>query len=217
MIRGLLFDMDGVLVDTEPVHAEARRRTYEKYGIPYDLVRDIPVIGRNTDAIFADVDIRVPFPVPLCEAVRFKRDAFVSLLGGALEPLPGVRALLDWSRGRFRVALVTASARQNVMAVLAGTGLAKCFDALVVAEDVKKWKPDPESYLLAAERLGLKPAECAVFEDSPVGAASARAAGMKVIGVNTGQGGKSPKAADRVVDDLESGAGAVRAFLEDNT
>ena len=77
--------------------------------------------------------------------------------------------------------------------------------------------PDPESYLLAAERLGLKPAECAVFEDSPVGAASARAAGMKVIGVNTGQGGKSPKAADRVVDDLESGAGAVRAFLEDNT
>lgn len=214
MTAALLFDLDGVIVDTEPVHEEARRRIYARHGIPLDRVCDIPVIGRNTDAIFADVHARIPFPIPLDQAIREKRDCFVALLGGHVAPLPGVRDLLARVRGRLKTALVTASARQNVAAVLRGTGLEAAFDAVVAAEDVTRWKPDPEGYQCAAERLKVAPADCVVIEDSPVGVEAARAAGMRVIGVRTGQGAKTPKAADLIVDNLEKGRDAVLAFIE---
>jgi HAD superfamily hydrolase (TIGR01509 family) len=214
-IKAVLFDMDGVVVDTEPVHEESRRLTYFKYGISYNKVRDIPVIGRNTDAIFADVHARYPFPVELKTAIKMKRDIFVDLLGNSVEPLPGVAKLIKWAKKKHNIALVTASAKQNVEAVLKGTGLTGMFDALVVAEDVRKWKPDPEGYLLAAFRLNVNPENCAVLEDSPVGVASAKAAGMKVIGVMTGQGGTAPKEADLLVDNLEVGADSVHRFIEE--
>lgn len=213
MTAALLFDLDGVVVDTEPVHEEARRRVYARHGIPLERVRDIPVIGRNTDAIFSEIHARVPFPIPLTQAIREKRDEFVSLLGNSVTPLPGVRDLLARVRGRLKTALVTASARQNVDAVLRGTGLANAFDAVVAAEDVALWKPDPEGYLLAAKRLKIAPPSCVVIEDSPVGVEAGRAAGMRVIGVRTGQGGQSPKDADLVVDDLEHGLPELLAFI----
>jgi len=214
-IKAVLFDMDGVVVDTEPVHEESRRLTYLKYGIPYDKVRDIPVIGRNTDAIFADVNARFPFPVELKTAIKAKRDIFVDLLGKHVDLLPGVAECIEYFRLRYRIALVTASARQNVDAVLAGSGLTGRFHALVVAEDVKRWKPDPEGFLLAASRLDVKPEDCVVIEDSPVGVAAAKAAGMRVIGVRTGQGGTAPKEAHLMVDDLDSGSETVIKFVEE--
>lgn len=214
-IKAILFDMDGVVVDTEPVHEESRRLTYLKYGISYDSVRDIPVIGRNTDAIFADVNDRFPFPVELKTAIKVKRDIFVELLGKHVDLLPGVSVAIEYFRNRYRIALVTASARQNVDAVLAGSSLTGKFHALVVAEDVTKWKPDPEGFLLAASRLSVKAEECVVIEDSPVGVAAAKAAGMRVIGVRTGQGGTAPKEADLMVDDLYTGRNEVIKFIEE--
>jgi beta-phosphoglucomutase-like phosphatase (HAD superfamily) len=87
MKRALLFDMDGVLVDTEAVHHEARLSVYRKYGMDYGKLRHIPVAGRNTDAIFGDVHAVLPFPVPLKQAVEEKRARFVSLLERSIAPL----------------------------------------------------------------------------------------------------------------------------------
>ena len=213
MTRALLFDMDGVLVDTEKVHQAARLLVYQKYGMDFEKLKDIPVIGRNTDAIFLDVQARLPFPVPLTQVIGEKRDIFVSLLRGPIEPLPGVKKLLAEYRGKLKIALVSASARQNIEAVMNNTGLYIYFDTIVCAEDVKFFKPDPESYLLGARKLGVEPAECVVFEDSRVGVLAAKNAGARVVGVTTGHGGESLPLADLVVADMAVGSREIKRFI----
>lgn len=212
--RAVLFDMDGVVVDTEPVHELSRRIVYAKHGIPLDIALSVPVIGRNTDAIFADINRKYPFPVPLEMAIQQKRDEFVKSLGDCIELLPGVKELLKWARDNgFKTALVTASARQNVTAVIDKTGLGKAFDTIIAAEDTTKWKPDPEGYMLAALRLECTPENCVVIEDSPIGIEAALAAGMFTIGVKTGQGGKAPKKAHLLIENLLDDANTAKQFI----
>jgi HAD superfamily hydrolase (TIGR01509 family) len=213
MTRALLFDMDGVLVDTEKVHEAARLAVYRKHGIDYDKVRDIPVIGRNTDAIFEEVNARIPFPVPLAQAIREKRDIFVTMLKEPISPLPGVKDLLARYRGKLMTGLVSASARQNIDAVMKNTGLYVYFDGIICAEDVRFFKPDPESYLLGARKLGVDPGECVVFEDSRIGVLAARNAGARVVGVMTGHAPDNLALADLTVTDLAAGRKQIEQFI----
>ena len=213
MTRALLFDMDGVLVDTEKVHQAARLEVYRKHKIDFDKVKDIPVIGRNTDAIFEEVNARIPFPVPLSQVIREKRDIFVTMLKEPILPLPGVKELLSRYRGKLKIAVVSASARQNINAVMQNTGLYVYFDAIVCAEDVKFFKPDPESYLFGAKKLGVDPAECVVFEDSRIGVLAAKNAGARVVGVLTGHSQESLMLADITVPDLARGRAQVEQFI----
>ncbi len=214
--RAILFDMDGVVVDTEPIHELSRRIVYAKHGIPLEVALSVPVIGRNTDAIFADINKKHPFPVPLKTAIQQKRDEFVKALGESIELLPGVSELITWAKNeKIKTALVTASAKQNVKAIIKKTGLNGVFDTVVAAEDTKKWKPDPEGYLLAALRLETSPKNCIVIEDSPIGTEAALAAGMFSIGVKTGQGGKAPKTAHLLVENLLDGAEEVKKFISE--
>lgn len=205
MTQALLFDMDGVLVDTEKIHQESRLRIYSKYGMDFELLKDIPVNGRNTDSIFMDVHARLPFPVPLAQVIREKRDIFVALLKEPILPLPGIKDILSRYRGRLKIALVSASARQNIDAVMRNTGLFVYFDAMVCAEDVKFYKPDPEGYLMGARKLGVEPASCVVFEDSRIGVLAAKNAGMRVVGVKTGYGTDDLRLADVEVPDIAQG------------
>jgi beta-phosphoglucomutase len=215
MTRALLFDMDGVLVDTERIHQQARREIYRRYGMDARRLEDIPVIGRNTDEIFVDVHARVPFPVPLAQAIREKRDVFVSLLREPIPPLPGVKDVLTKYRGKLKIGLCSSSARQNVEAVMKNTGLYVYFDGLVCAEDVRFYKPDPESYLLMARKLDADPGACVAFEDSRIGVLSAKNAGTRVIGVQSGHYADSLSLADLVVRDMASGLAEIKRFIGD--
>jgi len=214
MIQALMFDMDGVLVDTEPVHEAARQAVYRAYGIPATDVRHIPVKGRNTVSIFTDVNAVHPFPVPLHTAVREKHDLFVRLLEGPIDPLPGIRDLLERYHGRVPIALVSASAHKTVEAVLRSTELETYFPVRVHAGDVRAFKPDPEGYLLAAERVGRPPAACAVFEDSVIGIRAAKAAGARVVGVHTGPYPEDLGEADLAVQTVAAGLVDIVRFLE---
>jgi HAD superfamily hydrolase (TIGR01509 family) len=204
--------MDGVLVDTEPFHEEARQRVYAKYGIPQDKTAGIPRLGRNTKDIFADVHRRAPFPVPVAQAVAEKRALFVSLIQGPVRALPGVEAFLHRFKGRLKLALVSASARSNVETVLRATGFEAFFEVLVCEEDVKAFKPDPEAYRFAARRLGVAARECVAFEDSAVGVLAARRAGARVVAV--GPVSASLAGADLAVPDFERGAGEIIKLIE---
>jgi len=213
MIKALLFDMDGVLVDSEKIHHEARLQVYAKYGLDYEKVRHIPVAGRNTHSIFGDVQKVLPFPVPLEQAIHDKHETFVRMLDKPVKPLPGVIPLLKRYAGSLSIALVSASVRMNVEAVMKSSGLTPYFPERIYAEDVTRYKPHPEAYLLAASRLHLAPSDCLVFEDSGIGVQAAKRAGAGVVGVNTGYP-EDLSAADLVVDDMEKGLEDIIARIE---
>ncbi len=203
-IEALLFDLDGTLCDSDPVHARAWTQVLAPLGVemPYDRYR-AEISGRLNAEIGAML-----FPDrPPAEQARIADDkeALFRALAPTLRPLPGLEALLGEARGHgWDVGLVTNAPRANVEHMLAALGLAGRFDVEVLAEDVGRGKPDPLPYRVALERLRLGPEEAVVFEDSATGIRAAKAAGLKVVAVATGHGEAELLAAgaDAVVADF---------------
>jgi len=179
----VLFDMDGLLIDSEPLWLEGERAVRARLGSGWTKADQAALLGGSLNRTVRYLLADAPRPASpevvaewlmadICDRVR--RDG-VPLRPGARELLASVEAA-GLPRG-----LVTSSERRFVDTVLARTGMR--FDVLVCAEDVSATKPDPEPYLLAAKLLDVKPARCFALEDSPNGVASARAAGCRVIAV----------------------------------
>ena len=177
---GVVFDLDGVLVDSEGIWARAEAETVEGLGGEYTTEVSAALYGRgHRDGA------RI-----LAERFGGDADAIAdTLLANALagfrrglEPLPGARDLVAQLRGRVPIAVASNSVRVFVETALAAAGL-EGFDAVVAGEDVAAPKPAPDPYLEACARLGVDPADAIGIEDSPVGVASAKAAGLYVIGV----------------------------------
>ncbi len=206
MKRGLIFDLDGVLVDTEGAHEKARREIYRKYDIPLEKIRHIPVAGRNTADIFRDVNKVHSFGVPeLRVPIREKREIFVELLEHGVGLLPGIRRLLDFARGKMKIGIGSSSTNSNVHRILDLTRIRDYFDVVVTAEDVLYVKPHPETYHTILRRFGLSGAQCVVLEDTAMGMRAGRDAGLTVIGVRTGHYETNYEYADMVVRAVDSG------------
>jgi HAD superfamily hydrolase (TIGR01509 family) len=206
-MRGLLFDLDGTLIDSERETAEAMARALARgQGIelaPYD--RDF-IIGRSWVAIYASLAARYPqlawAPAELIARTAAARDEVFAELGVTV--LPGARAALAWTRGWPR-ALVTGSSRVEARQALPWIGPDAAFDVLVASEDVQRSKPDPDGYERAMAQLGLAPSRCLVIEDSVAGIAAGRAAGCIVLAVRAGNfHGWDQSGAHRVIDTLEA-------------
>jgi HAD superfamily hydrolase (TIGR01509 family) len=179
----VLFDMDGLLVDSEPLWLEVETAVMARLGSGWTEADQLQLLGGSLDRTVRYLTAKAARPVPpevigewlmsgMAERVRARG---VPVRPGARELLASVQEL------GLPHALVTSSERQFMELVLASTGLR--FDALVCADDVTATKPDPEPYLLAAKLLGADPARCFALEDSPNGVASAEAAGCRVIAV----------------------------------
>lgn len=176
-VRGLLFDLDGVLVDSTAAVDEVWTRYAERHGLDPEVV--LPQVhGRP-----AVETIRALTPhVDLAEESRLLEDAEVALAGAA-EALPGAaRVLATLAPGSWTVA--TSGTRRLATTRLRAAGL-PVPDGLVAADDVARGKPDPEPYTLAAARLGVAPGEAVVVEDTPAGIAAGLAAGAAVLAVAT--------------------------------
>jgi beta-phosphoglucomutase len=185
-IRGLIFDLDGVLVDSARYHFEAWRRLAASLGIDFteeqneelkgisraDSLKKIVHWGglQLSDEAFAD-------------AMERKNTWYIELIQGMStdEALPGSRAFLESAKGTYGLALGSAS--RNARSILQRVELLYFFDALVDGNDTTRSKPDPQVFQMAAERLGQNPEQCVVFEDAVAGVQAAKAAGMRVIGV----------------------------------
>ena len=185
--RGVIFDMDGVLVDSGAHHRAAWRALLDELGErPAREEHWRLTIGRpGTEA----VALLLGRPVPEAEARRLagrKRAHYQRLARAGVVAIPGAPTFVETlaARGIPR-AVATSAAREDAERLLAGLGLRRHFEVVVASEDVWRGKPDPEVYLLAARRLGLEPGACLVFEDSVVGVEAARRAGMPVVGVST--------------------------------
>lgn len=183
MIRALLFDLDGTLLASDPLHARAFVTLFAEHGRTIDdAFYNSRIHGRLNAEIFAEF-----FPDEDGEALaEAKEAAFRALLGPSAPPMPGLRALLDRAEAAdWATAVVTNAPRVNAEFMLNAIGLADRFDTLVVSDECHAGKPDPAPYLEALRRLNC-PSECAVaFEDSPSGIRAAVAAGVRTFGIRS--------------------------------
>ena len=184
MIQAIIFDMDGLMIDSEPLQKEAWQATLRLFGHEMDEALFARLVGQriSEDAVL----LREHFCLPvIAEALaRQRNDLFLASLPGRVKAMPGLRELIaEIGRRGSRRALATSGERRYVDAVMRELNLDGVFDAIAAAEDVARGKPSPDVYLLAAERLGLPPARCLVLEDAPKGVLAAKSAGMKCVAV----------------------------------
>jgi HAD superfamily hydrolase (TIGR01509 family) len=179
----VLFDMDGLLIDSEPLWLEAETAVMARLGADWTAADQAQLLGGSLDRTVRYLTAKATRPATPAQIAGWLMSGITERVRDHGVPLrPGARELLaEVGAAGLPRALVTSSERGFMDAVLARTGL--CFDALVCAEDVSVTKPDPEPYLLAAKLLGTEPGRCFALEDSPNGVASAEAAGCQVIAV----------------------------------
>ncbi len=182
----LIFDMDGVIVDSNPVHREAWERFNRSHGLETTEAMQQSMYGKRNDEI-----VRHFFGVQLSDAEAFEfgaskevmfRELIGPLLPGAV--VPGLRAFLERHQD-LPIGCATNAEKANVDFVLQAAGIESLFRVVVDGHQVKRPKPFPDIYLKAAELLHADPENCLVFEDSFAGVEAARAAGMRVVGVRT--------------------------------
>jgi beta-phosphoglucomutase family hydrolase len=179
----LIFDLDGVVVDSMPLHTLAWLRYLAQLGVPGKEIA-ARMHGRRNDEIVREfMGPDTPDQVIL-EHGAAKERLFREMMGENLvhSLIPGVADFLSRTEG-LPVALATNAEPANVAFVLDGTNLRRWFRVIADGSQVRNAKPAPDIYLAAGERLGVAPRNCIVFEDSPTGIAAARAAGMRVVGI----------------------------------
>jgi HAD superfamily hydrolase (TIGR01509 family) len=182
-LQAVLFDMDGLLVDTEPLWFEIESEVMARLGGDWSQADQAELVGGSLQTTLDYLLGKATRPVSRERLARWMLDGMVSRLNRSSVTLrPGAFDLLAEVRAAGApYALVTSSERVIMDAVLRGTGLE--FPVTVCAEDVTRIKPDPEPYLLATKLLGVDPASSVVLEDSPNGVVAAEAAGCRVIAV----------------------------------
>jgi HAD superfamily hydrolase (TIGR01509 family) len=204
--RGIIFDMDGVLIDSGAHHRDAWRLLLGDIGVepPPEYWR--LTIGRPAEEA---VPLLLGREVAREEAVELaarKRELYTQLTARGMLPIRGAPAFVEaLARQAVPRAVATSASRRDVDALLGEVGLRRYFEIIVTAEDVRWGKPNPEVYLKAAAGLGLPAKTCLVFEDSLVGVHAARNAGMRVIGVTTAHTGRELLAAgaERAIEDFQ--------------
>lgn len=180
-LGAVLFDMDGLLVDTEPLWFEAERAVMARMGGGWTREDQRALIGGTLERTVAYLRAKAPRPAEPETVGRWVVDTMAGLVRARGAPLlRGAERLLgEVAAAGLAHGLVTSAEREIMEAVLAVTGID--FPAAVCAQDVRSGKPSPEPYLRAAGLLGVAPARCVALEDSPNGAAAARAAGCAVV------------------------------------
>jgi HAD superfamily hydrolase (TIGR01509 family) len=201
--RAVIFDLDGVLWDGEPLYHEAFNVVLKPYGVTVTDEDYVKIIGTSVEAAWDWVVKRYEISEPPAAFLRRYDAAVLELLAKPVRPLPGVAELLKELRGRgVPIGLASASLRQWVDATIDGLGLNGAFDTTVSASEVQHAKPAPDLYLAAAERIGVPARDCLAVEDTGAGVASARAAGMFAVQVRASSTALPPLAeADLVIDD----------------
>lgn len=183
-IKAAVFDLDGLMFNTEDIFDLAGHELLQRRSLQMtDEIRN-SMLGRRAPEAFQNLIDLTGLEEPMDSLIEEARVIFTGMLDDHLQPMPGLFDLIDHlTHLPLPVAVATSSHRDYVEDVLGRYELLKMFDTMLTMEDVTRGKPDPEIYLLAADRLGVSPTELIVFEDSEAGTKAASAAGAVTISV----------------------------------
>lgn len=199
----VIFDMDGVLVDTNPYHKISLKQFCTRHG--YELNEEDlnnKIYGRTNNEWIRNLFGSLP-KERILELGEEKEALFRFIYKDVIEPLAGLEELLKrLTQASIPIAIGTSAPRSNVDFVLESTRLKKYFNIILDQSHVEHGKPDPEIYLKVADRLGFEPKHCIVFEDSLSGVEAAQRAGAKVVGVTTTHNRKELAHTDFVIPDF---------------
>ncbi|WES67259.1 fructose-1-phosphate/6-phosphogluconate phosphatase [Superficieibacter sp. HKU1] len=180
--EGLIFDMDGTILDTEPTHRKAWDDVLGGYGLRFDMAAMVALNGSPTWRIAQAIIELNQADLDPHQLAREKTEAVKAMLLDTVQPLPLIDVVKAW-HGRRPMAVGTGSESAIAEALLAHLNLRRYFLAVVAADHVKHHKPAPDTFLLCAERMGVAPEKCVVFEDADFGLQAARMAGMDAVDV----------------------------------
>lgn len=205
--KAVIFDMDGLLIGSEPFWSATEIRVFRDLGVPLSEEMARQTIGLRVDEVVRYWYARCPWKEPRCQDVSGAIAAGVAALvrTEGIEK-PGARAALNFfKQGRIPMALASSSVQSVVDAVMERLSMASYFKVIYSAEQEPYGKPHPGVYLTTAAKLGLKPEQCLAFEDSPNGVRAAKAAGMICVAVPDRFASDHPDfaTADRIISSLE--------------
>ncbi|MFP3908687.1 MAG: HAD family hydrolase [Archaeoglobaceae archaeon] len=206
-VKGIIYDMDDLLVDSHRLHVRSVEAVIEQYG---RTINDIPQwlwsesMGKRLIDFLHDL-VKVLDLKESVETLNQRRsEVFLKLVEEELQPLPGALESLDLLNNHFKIGLASSGTRKYLEMVVDRFDIRKCFQVIVSGDEVEYGKPHPEVYLTASRKLGLNANECLVFEDATHGIRSAKEAGCKCIGVkNPNTPPQDLSEADMVLNSLE--------------
>jgi len=204
-MQAFIFDMDGVIVDTELVHMRAEMDTAEAFGIKLTHEELIPYQGSSDEQLFGDIIKKRQLDIALEKICAYKKDLFNrTMREQGATPIEGILDLInEAARSELKTAIASSSTPDFIDFVVDDLKIRAKFDVLVSGALLAESKPNPEIYLLTAKKLGVNPKDCVVLEDTNNGARAAKAAGMYCIGFRSPHSGVQDfSMVDEIVDSI---------------
>lgn len=180
--KGLIFDCDGTLADTMPLHYKAWTKTLENHGVIFTEKRFYELGGVPTDKILKILSDETGIELNILQLLEEKEERFLQVLE-QVKPIEIVVEIAKKARGKIPMAVATGGHRRNAERTLKIIGVLDWFETVVAAEDVPNHKPAPDPFLEAALRIGVDPKDCCGYEDTDLGMQSIRAAGMDAVDI----------------------------------
>lgn len=204
-IKGVLFDMDGVLVDSEEYIFEAARLMFAEHGVSVQPQDALPFVGTGENSYISGIGRTNGFIVEIERDKARTYQIYSEITHGKLKTLPGTESFISQCKQKgLKLAVASSADRVKIEINLREIGLpVDTFDAIVSGEDVERKKPFPDIYLLAAQKLGLQSDECLVVEDAVSGVKAAKAAGAKCLALTTSFSAYKLTEADLIRTSLE--------------
>lgn len=215
MNKVIIFDMDGVIVDTEPIYREINKKLYKELGAEITLEEQFSFVGNGSRIIWTKVKNKANLKQSVEELMELSKNRkyeYLSKIGSKITLIRGIEQLLSSLKNNgFSIAMASSSPKKNIEVILNRVKLIDYFQYIVSGEDVVNGKPNPDIFLKAAEKLKAKASDCTVIEDSNNGVTGAKAAGMKCVGFrNLNSGNQDLSKADIILEAFdEEGIGKI--------
>ena len=202
--KAVIWDMDGVIVDTAQYHHKGWQIVFLKRGANYTKEDFRRNTGKRSDSIIRSILGEKIAQGEIIAITREKDENFRQLMGQNIRPFPGVLKLITSLKEHgFKIAIASSAPMENIQLITRSLKIHNRFDAIISGWEVTKGKPDPQTFLLAAEKLGVKAEDCIVIEDAIAGVTASKRADMRCIAVTNTTSREELREADLIIDTLE--------------